>query len=144
MKIGKGKAALIKDGNEIGFGSWNINPQKPEEDYRYIFRFTAAGPPTAGLYAHYDIGTELGKGSFATVMSAISRETGKKDGENGHVFLQQGKARKQSDLTARKNNPYLTYFRPHSVPAFRGARRGRCPPTPPGVPATRSPPRHYY
>lgn len=43
----------------------------------FVYRHTAAGPPTTGLYAHYDLSTELGKGSFATVMKAISRATGK-------------------------------------------------------------------
>ena len=42
----------------------------------FVYRHTAAGQPEEGLYAHYDIGTELGKGSFATVMKAISRTTG--------------------------------------------------------------------
>lgn len=32
--------------------------------------------PTEGLYAHYDLGIELGKGSFATVRKAIHRATG--------------------------------------------------------------------
>jgi ser/thr/tyr protein kinase RAD53 len=36
----------------------------------------AAGPPTEGLYAHYEVTEELGKGSFATVMKAMSKETG--------------------------------------------------------------------
>jgi ser/thr/tyr protein kinase RAD53 len=36
----------------------------------------AAGPPTQGLYAHYEITEELGKGSFATVMKALCRENG--------------------------------------------------------------------
>jgi serine/threonine/tyrosine protein kinase RAD53 len=42
----------------------------------FIYRHLAGGPPTTGLYAFYDIGTELGKGSFATVMKAVNRETG--------------------------------------------------------------------
>ena len=42
----------------------------------FVYRHTAAGPPTEGLYAYYDISTELGKGSFATVMKAMSRTTG--------------------------------------------------------------------
>jgi serine/threonine/tyrosine protein kinase RAD53 len=42
----------------------------------FVYRHTAAGPPTEGLYAFYDISTELGKGSFATVMKAVSRTTG--------------------------------------------------------------------
>ena len=42
-----------------------------------MYRHTAGGPPTEGLYAHYDLSTELGKGSFATVRKAMSRTTGK-------------------------------------------------------------------
>lgn len=42
----------------------------------FVYRHTAAGLPTEGLYAHYDISTELGKGSFATVRKAVSRATG--------------------------------------------------------------------
>lgn len=43
-----------------------------------MFRLTAAGRPQTGLHAFYDIGNELGRGSFATVMNAVHRETGKK------------------------------------------------------------------
>jgi serine/threonine/tyrosine protein kinase RAD53 len=42
----------------------------------FVYSHTAAGFPDTGLYAHYDISTELGKGSFATVMKAVSRATG--------------------------------------------------------------------
>jgi len=42
----------------------------------FVYRHTAAGPPTEGLHAYYDISSELGKGSFATVMKAVSRATG--------------------------------------------------------------------
>ena len=37
----------------------------------------AAGLPEGGLYAKYDVGNDLGKGSFATVRRAIHRESGK-------------------------------------------------------------------
>lgn len=37
----------------------------------------SGGEPTDGVHAHYDITHELGKGSFATVMKAIERSTGK-------------------------------------------------------------------
>lgn len=56
------------------------NPMYPlftRSSIGFVYRHTAAGPPTTGLYAHYDLSTELGKGSFATVMKAISRATGK-------------------------------------------------------------------
>ena len=42
-----------------------------------MYHHTAFDPPTEGLYAYYDLGTELGKGSFATVRKAMSRATGK-------------------------------------------------------------------
>jgi len=42
----------------------------------YIFRFVAAGPPTEGLHAFYDLGIELGKGSFASVHKAMHRVSG--------------------------------------------------------------------
>ncbi|KAG1739300.1 kinase-like domain-containing protein [Suillus lakei] len=74
-KIGKDKTAVLKEGNEIAFGS--PHPQPGElEDYRFIYRHTAAGPPQGGLHAQYDISHEIGKGSFATVMKAVSRATG--------------------------------------------------------------------
>ncbi|KAH7928923.1 kinase-like protein [Leucogyrophana mollusca] len=74
-KIGKDKTGILKEGNEIAFGSPQSQPGSME-DYRFIYRHTAAGPPVGGLHAHYDISHELGKGSFATVMKAISRATG--------------------------------------------------------------------
>jgi serine/threonine/tyrosine protein kinase RAD53 len=42
----------------------------------YIFRFVAAGPPTEGIHAYYDLGIELGKGSFASVYKAMHRVSG--------------------------------------------------------------------
>ncbi|KAG2154460.1 kinase-like domain-containing protein [Suillus bovinus] len=75
VKIGRDKTAVLKEGNEIAFGS--PHPQPGElEDYRFIYRHTAAGSPRGGLHAQYDISHEIGKGSFATVMKAVSRATG--------------------------------------------------------------------
>ncbi|KDQ55702.1 hypothetical protein JAAARDRAFT_37119 [Jaapia argillacea MUCL 33604] len=74
-RIGKGQAALLRDGNELAFGT--PQPQlNHDEDYRFIFRLTAPGPPLEGFHKHYELGTELGKGSFASVMKAIHRGTG--------------------------------------------------------------------
>lgn len=42
----------------------------------FIYRHTATQSPKGGLHAHYDISHELGKGSFATVVKAVSRSTG--------------------------------------------------------------------
>ncbi|KAG1812212.1 kinase-like domain-containing protein [Suillus subaureus] len=75
VKIGKDKTAVLKEGNEIAFGSPHAQPGDLE-DYRFIYRHTAAGPPQGGLHAQYDISHEIGKGSFATVMKAVSRATG--------------------------------------------------------------------
>lgn len=75
VRIGKDKTAILKEGNEIAFGTPQPQPGSLE-DYRFIYRHTAAGPPKKGLHAFYDISHELGKGSFATVMKAISRATG--------------------------------------------------------------------
>ncbi|KAF9566802.1 Pkinase-domain-containing protein [Agrocybe pediades] len=77
-KLGKNQTRILRDGNEIAFGT--AVPQSHNgglEDYRFIYRHTASGPPTDGLYAHYDVGTELGKGSFATVRKAVHRGTGR-------------------------------------------------------------------
>ena len=46
-KIGKGKTAYLRDGNEIAFGQWGTTQSHPEE-HRFVFRLTAAGAdPTA-------------------------------------------------------------------------------------------------
>ncbi|EIW83460.1 kinase-like protein [Coniophora puteana RWD-64-598 SS2] len=76
QKIGKGKSGILKDGNEIAFGQHRSQPESPSEDYRFIYRHMASGPPKGGLHAFYDLGHELGKGSFATVMKGLSRQTG--------------------------------------------------------------------
>ncbi|KAF8993679.1 kinase-like domain-containing protein [Cyathus striatus] len=74
-KVGKGQSSILREGNEIAFGT-SVPQAKSTEDYRFIYRHIAGGPPSDGLYAYYDIGTELGKGSFATVMKAMCRRTG--------------------------------------------------------------------
>ena len=96
VKIGKSSWRILHEGNEIAFGTSVPQLQNGGlEDYResilrpmrnqkwkyifrlgFVYRHTAAGLPTEGLYAHYDISTELGKGSFATVRKAVSRTTG--------------------------------------------------------------------
>ncbi|TFK25731.1 CAMK/RAD53 protein kinase [Coprinopsis marcescibilis] len=75
-KVGKNTTRILREGNEIAFGSPFPQNQNPHEDYRFIYRHTVTGPPTSGLYAYYDVSTELGQGSFATVMKAIKRATG--------------------------------------------------------------------
>lgn len=42
----------------------------------FIFRYTAAGPPDQGVWAHYDVLEQIGQGSFATVYRVLHRATG--------------------------------------------------------------------
>lgn len=76
VKIGRNCTRVLREGNEIGFGSAQAQPDG-NQDYRFIFRLMSGSSPTDGVHAHYDITNELGKGSFATVMRAIERSTGK-------------------------------------------------------------------
>jgi serine/threonine/tyrosine protein kinase RAD53 len=72
-RILKGQSRILRDGNEIAFGS-PAQQQNALEDYRYIYRHLAPYELT-GIHAHYDMANELGRGTFATVMKAMSRTT---------------------------------------------------------------------
>ncbi|KAF8494633.1 kinase-like protein [Russula emetica] len=72
-RILKGHSRILRDGNEIAFGS-PMQQQNLLEDYRYIYRHLAPYELT-GIHAHYDMAHELGRGTFATVMKAMSRTT---------------------------------------------------------------------
>ncbi|KAI0267103.1 kinase-like domain-containing protein [Gloeopeniophorella convolvens] len=74
VRVQKGQSRILRDGNEIAFGS-PMPQASAAEDYRYIYRHLAARELT-GIHAHYDMAHELGKGSFATVMKAMARATG--------------------------------------------------------------------
>ncbi|KAI0369628.1 Pkinase-domain-containing protein [Pilatotrama ljubarskyi] len=77
-KIGKGHFKVLRDGNEIAFGTCVPQPANGGlEDYRFVYRHMASGPPSRGLHKFYDLMHELGKGSFATVMKALHKEEGK-------------------------------------------------------------------
>jgi ser/thr/tyr protein kinase RAD53 len=43
----------------------------------FIYRHLAKKPPANAFCSHYDVVHELGKGSFAVVMKAVQRSTGK-------------------------------------------------------------------
>ena len=73
-RVQKGQSRILRDGNEVAFGSPMPQPNAAE-DYRYIYRHLAARELT-GIHAHYDMAHELGKGSFATVMKAMCKENG--------------------------------------------------------------------
>lgn len=51
-----------------------MQQQNQHEDYRYVYRHLAPYELT-GIHAHYDMAHELGRGTFATVMKAMSRTT---------------------------------------------------------------------
>ncbi|KIY67911.1 Pkinase-domain-containing protein [Cylindrobasidium torrendii FP15055 ss-10] len=75
-RIGKGKQRLLRQGDEISFGTVVPQPASALDDYRFLFRLLAGGGTQEGMYAEYDLISELGKGSFATVMKALERQTG--------------------------------------------------------------------
>ncbi|KAK7018876.1 Pkinase-domain-containing protein [Favolaschia claudopus] len=76
-KIGKGSHRLLKDGNEIAFGvATRSIEQDGLYDYRFIFRDLVSGVVKRALYNSYDLSTELGKGSFATVYKALHKASG--------------------------------------------------------------------
>jgi ser/thr/tyr protein kinase RAD53 len=52
-----------------------MQQQIPFEDYRFIYRHLAPVEFTR-IHAHYDMSHELGRGTFATVMKAMARNTG--------------------------------------------------------------------
>jgi len=52
-----------------------MQQQNPLDDYRFIYRHLAPVELT-GVHAFYDMAHELGRGTFATVMKAMSRTTG--------------------------------------------------------------------
>lgn len=75
-RIGKHQKRLLRQGDEISFGTVLPQVASALDDYRFLFRLVAGGGPQEGMYAEYDLISELGKGSFATVMKALERQTG--------------------------------------------------------------------
>ncbi|KAH8116604.1 Pkinase-domain-containing protein [Phellopilus nigrolimitatus] len=75
-KLGRGRSCLLRDGSEVAFGQWSNTAHQTTDEFRFIFRLTSGGPPEVGLHAFYDVGHELGRGSFATVMRAVCRADG--------------------------------------------------------------------
>src|ERR1700761_2126852 len=77
MKIGKGRSRLLREGNEISLGSIHSGP---DDHYRWLYRHCAntnyGKTPTGGIWDNYDIGKELGRGTFANVYRAMQRSTG--------------------------------------------------------------------
>jgi serine/threonine/tyrosine protein kinase RAD53 len=64
-----------RDGNQIAFG-FAMQQQNALEGYQFIYRHLSPKAFT-GMDAQYDMAHELGRGTFATVMKAMARNTGK-------------------------------------------------------------------
>ncbi|KAJ6498736.1 kinase-like domain-containing protein [Mycena sanguinolenta] len=76
-KIGKGNQRLLKEGNEIAFGSTaRFTENNGLYDYRYMFRDLVSNVKKRPVEELYDIHNELGKGSFATVYKALHKASG--------------------------------------------------------------------
>ncbi|KAK0213381.1 kinase-like domain-containing protein [Desarmillaria ectypa] len=76
VKLGKNKLCILKDGDEIAFGT--TMPQETE-DYRFIFHThkTSLQEYDRGeLYKHYELAHQIGEGSFGTVSKGMSLATG--------------------------------------------------------------------
>lgn len=67
-------AAMLQDGSEIIFGPYS--QANAPDNYRYYFRYKASDRPQEGVHKYYDIGAEIGRGSFATVFRAVGRQDG--------------------------------------------------------------------
>ncbi|EIW77642.1 kinase-like protein [Coniophora puteana RWD-64-598 SS2] len=74
--ITKDQFLLLKESNEITFGRHPNLDEDPLYNHRYIYRHIATPPTPGTLYALYDVGYELGRGSFGVVMSGVARATG--------------------------------------------------------------------
>ncbi|KAJ7162184.1 CAMK/RAD53 protein kinase [Mycena filopes] len=76
-KIGKNQRRILKDGSEVAFGVASTSRESDGIfDYRYIFRDLVSTVEKRALYHAYDISSELGKGSFATVYKALHKASG--------------------------------------------------------------------
>ncbi|KAH8825103.1 kinase-like domain-containing protein [Flagelloscypha sp. PMI_526] len=75
-RISKHSHYVLRDGSEIGFGTTSVQCAIPKDDFRFIYRFTAASAKAITVHKFYELANELGKGTFATVMKAVKRATG--------------------------------------------------------------------
>jgi len=77
-RMSRGQSTILRDGNEIAFDSPALGRrqrQSPLDDYRFIYRHISPVALTV-VHAFYDTAHELGRGTFATVMKAMSYTTG--------------------------------------------------------------------
>ncbi|KAF7322168.1 Pkinase-domain-containing protein [Mycena kentingensis (nom. inval.)] len=72
-----GNQVLLKDGQEVAFGIAGVSYEDNGRfDYRYIFRDFVTAQAKRAVFVAYDLGPQLGKGSFATVFKALHRQSG--------------------------------------------------------------------
>ncbi|TIA92331.1 hypothetical protein E3P99_00627 [Wallemia hederae] len=82
IRCGKGVQKRLLPGDEVSFGNPLSNAPNSIDDYRYIFRprpkkaHSIDENAGGGVFAKYEIGAQIGKGSFATVKKAYERSTG--------------------------------------------------------------------
>ncbi|OJT11419.1 hypothetical protein TRAPUB_12063 [Trametes pubescens] len=80
MRIGLRRACLLRHGDHIVFGTDTSKKGKERgswpSEYHFDFHITLRSAPAKGVYKHYDMLHELGRGSFSTVMKALSKTEG--------------------------------------------------------------------
>ncbi|KAL0571058.1 hypothetical protein V5O48_010894 [Marasmius crinis-equi] len=78
IRVKVGAHRILKQGNEISFGSEQpLADPLLDNDCRYIFHHLASGSSSdPDFFAHYDLGAELGRGSFGIAYKAISKANG--------------------------------------------------------------------
>ncbi|EIM19160.1 Pkinase-domain-containing protein [Wallemia mellicola CBS 633.66] len=82
VRCGRGVKRRLMPGDEVSFGNPLSNAPGSGDDYRYIFRPRPKKAQSidenagGGVFAKYEIGAQIGKGSFATVKKAYERSSG--------------------------------------------------------------------
>ncbi|TIB04695.1 hypothetical protein E3P96_01526 [Wallemia ichthyophaga] len=82
IRCGKGVQRRLMPGDEVSFGNPLSNAPGTLDDYRYIFRPRPKKAQSidenagGGVFAKYEIGAQIGKGSFASVKKAYERSSG--------------------------------------------------------------------
>ncbi|KJA22248.1 hypothetical protein HYPSUDRAFT_54980 [Hypholoma sublateritium FD-334 SS-4] len=75
--IGKGKACILRDGQEVSFGSLFVGlDEDMEDDFRFVYRRVVYIPPPKGMLIDYDVSWPLGEGAMGTVLSVMHRTSG--------------------------------------------------------------------
>ncbi|KJA22242.1 hypothetical protein HYPSUDRAFT_661203 [Hypholoma sublateritium FD-334 SS-4] len=74
--IGKGKVAILNNGQGISFGAAFRGPDDViEDDYRYIYRQVTSIEPLKGMLIDYEICNAIGEGAGGRIVSVMKRGT---------------------------------------------------------------------